>query len=670
LQQIPHSHRVSRKPSRTPENAMRSLHKSLLLFSGILAFPTGSASAASDTPAMKFNEVKEIAPGVFFRYSSISATDKSIPFGGSNNIWIVFEDYVVVIDANFPKEAGDVIAAVKKTTDKPIRYVLDTHHHGDHAYGNAVFAKAGASIVAQTNCARLLRVDGPKDFAEAGRGPTGRSDVRDSTLRVPNLVFDDKLVLEDGKQRVEFLFRGHAHTAGDAFAYLPKHKILCTGDACVNGAFNFMGHADSASWIRVLEAVHQLDVAMVCPGHGPIAGKELLEKQRRYFVELRQQVRQGIDQGKQIDDIVKSMDMPWYKEWTGITPAVENIRHVYDELTGRIMPWDLVEDFGVLEGPSPTKDTPGWTPPRRIIVPNLMPGRLAELKRIAPEVLLIPVKNAADAVKEVAEADAVIGFCTPELVRAGKKLRWVQLAHGGRANDLPSESLHSQIVLTDTELMYGPPIADQTMALLLSLTRDLAGTHKERPFLKRQELHGKTMLILGLGGPGMQIARRAGGFGMRVMAVDAERVQKSDFLVRVDEPARLKDLLPQADVVVVGFPLAGETKLLLSAPQFEVMKPSAYIVNVASPALLSITDLVAVLRAGKIAGAALEVNDAETMHGLRELRELANVVVSSNVASQGPGARDRQWRLWRENLRRFVAGERLVCVVNKPRPGS
>src|SRR6516164_5598589 len=76
-------------------------------------------------PAMKFNDVVEIAPGVFFRYSSISATDPKIPFGGSNNIWIVFDDYVVVYDANFPKEAEDVIAAIKKTTTKPVRYVLD-----------------------------------------------------------------------------------------------------------------------------------------------------------------------------------------------------------------------------------------------------------------------------------------------------------------------------------------------------------------------------------------------------------------------------------------------------------------------------------------------------------------------------------------------------------------
>src|SRR6266581_2901605 len=133
--------------------------------------------AGGDLPKMKFNDVREVAPGVFFRYSAISATDKSVVFGGSNNIWVVFNDYVVVFDANFPKEAGDVIAAIKKTTDKPIRYVLDSHHHGDHAYGNAVFAKQGATVVAQTRCAQLLRINGPKEFADAGKGKGGRKDV-------------------------------------------------------------------------------------------------------------------------------------------------------------------------------------------------------------------------------------------------------------------------------------------------------------------------------------------------------------------------------------------------------------------------------------------------------------------------------------------------------------
>jgi cyclase len=389
----------------------------------LLLVVAGMAHAA-ELPQMKFNDVKEVAPGVFFRYSSISATDPKVPFGGSNNIWVVFKDYVVVIDANFPKEAGDVIEAVKKTTDKPIRYVLDTHHHGDHAYGNAVFANIGATVIAQANCDRLLRTNGAKEFADAGRGAGGRKDVRESSLQVPNLVYDDKLVLDDGTQRIEFLFLGHAHTPGDGFAYLPKHKIVCTGDACVNGAFNFMGHSDSASWIRVLEKCQKLDADLVCPGHGPVAGKDLLEKQKRYFVELRKYVQSGIDTNQPLADIVKGIDLPWYKEWTGTKPAGDNVKHVYNELTGQLTPSEF-EELAKNGGPSP-KDMPGWTKPKRIVVPNLMPARLAELKRVAPEVEFIPVKTAEEAAKAVANADAVIGFSSPAVWENGKHLRWIQ----------------------------------------------------------------------------------------------------------------------------------------------------------------------------------------------------------------------------------------------------
>src|SRR5438270_446029 len=112
---------------------------------------------------------------------------------------------------------------------------------------------------------------------------------------------------------IKFRYLGHAHTPGDAVAYLPKHKILCTGDACVNGAFNFMGHSNSASWISCLEKMAQFDVRLVCPGHGPLAGKDVIGRQKRYFQELRTQVKKALDAGKALAEVIASIDMPWYK---------------------------------------------------------------------------------------------------------------------------------------------------------------------------------------------------------------------------------------------------------------------------------------------------------------------------------------------------------------------
>jgi phosphoglycerate dehydrogenase-like enzyme/glyoxylase-like metal-dependent hydrolase (beta-lactamase superfamily II) len=642
---------------------------------------------------MKFNDVKEVAPGVYFRYSSISASDENIPFGGCNNIWVVFEDYVVVIDANFPKEAKDVIAAVKKTTEKPIRYVLDTHHHGDHAYGNDEFGKIGAGIIAQANCARLLRTNGPKEFEDAGKGPAGRKDIAESKLKVPNVIFDDKFVLDDGTQRIEFYFFGHAHTAGDAFAYLPKHKLLCTGDACVNGAFNFMGHGDSASWIRTLERAQQLDVKWVLPGHGEIKGKELLETQKRYFVELRKYVQKSIDDGQSVDDIVKNVDFAWYKEWTGVKPAPDNIKQVYGELTGTIKPWDLEEELGILEGgPSPTKDTPGWTKPRRIVIPDVMPARLAELKRVAPEVEFIPVKNEADAAKNVEDADAVIGFNSPEIVKNGKKLRWIQTGHAGVENDLSPEITGSKITLTNLQRTHGPNTADQTFALLLALSRGLqpdivaSGPQPRRlpadPDAKnptanptadprrqqaaaRQELQGKTMLVVGLGGIGTQVARRAHAFGMRVMAVDPKEMERPAYVFSIDKPAKLMELLPKADVVVLACPLTSETRGLIGTDQLKAMKKSAYLINIARGGVVKTDDLMAALQQKQIAGAGLDVTEPEPLPTDHPLSRLANCVISPHIAGQSPEVKERQWRLWRENVRRFAIGEPLLCVVDK-----
>jgi phosphoglycerate dehydrogenase-like enzyme/glyoxylase-like metal-dependent hydrolase (beta-lactamase superfamily II) len=656
----------------------------------LAGFGLHAHSRADDLPPMKFNDVREVAPGVFFRYSSISATDKNVVFGGSNNIWVVFQNYVVVFDANFPKEAGDVLKAIKKTTTKPVRYVIDSHHHGDHAYGNAVFAGAGATVVSQKNCFDWLRQKGAKEFADAGSGKTGRKDVAASFLKVPDLIFNDKLVLDDGTQRVELLFLGHCHTPGDCFAYLPKHKILCTGDACVNGSFNYMGHSDSAAWARNLEKAQQLDIKLICPGHGPLAGKELLAKQRRYFVELRQQVKKSIAADMDFEDIRKSIDIPWYKDWTGVNASDNeaNVQHVYDELAGRTMPWDLVEDFGIYEGPSPTKESPGWEKPKRIVVPaGLMPARLGELKRIAPLVHFIPVKTAEEAATEAVEADAVLGFCTARIVdNGGARLRWIQVGHAGVEKDLVPELVKSKVLLTNTARIYGPNVADQAFALLLALTRDLRKNLPEtlspyggpNPYSPKvlpapkgsklgfRELHGKTMLIVGLGGIGTQIARRADAFGMRVMAVDVkDDLRRPDFVFSLDRPDQLMKLLPSADVVVLACPHTSKTRGLMGTKQFEAMKPSALLINIGRGGLVKTAELVAALKNGRIGGAGLDVTDPEPLPANHALAGLPNVVISPHVGGQSPEAKERQWRLWRENVRRFVAGEPMLCVVDK-----
>ena len=272
--------------------------------------------------------VTELAPGVFFRKAQWEPN-----FIGCNQGWIIFEDFVLVIEASFPNQAEELIKEIRKTTDKPIKYVFDTHWHGDHADGNPVFIAEGASAIASESSRDQFLNKGIASFDKAKQDKS--AEYGKLKYGIPSLYFPKKMVLEDSTQRVELIHIGHGHTPGDAVAWIPKHGILFTGDSCVNGPFNYTGESKTASWIAVLTEMAKMPVKMVCPGHGERSDAKLIETQRRYFVELRQAVQEAITAGKTLDEIKKSIDLPWFKEWAGVSvrERAENIEHVFKELT-------------------------------------------------------------------------------------------------------------------------------------------------------------------------------------------------------------------------------------------------------------------------------------------------------------------------------------------------
>ena len=272
--------------------------------------------------------VTEIAPGVFFR-----KVETQPKFIGCNQGWIVFEDFVLVIEASFPNQAAELIKEIRKTTDKPIKYVFDTHWHGDHADGNPVLIAEGASAIASEQSRDQFVNKGIASFdKQKQEKPDEYGKLK---YGIPSLYFPKKMVIEDSTQRVELIHLGHGHTPGDAVAWLPKHGILFTGDSCVNGAFNYTGESSTSSWIAVLTEMSKFPIKRICPGHGEMSDATLVATQRRYFVELRQAIQEAINAKKSLDEIKQSLDLPWYKEWTGadVKLNVENIEHVYKELT-------------------------------------------------------------------------------------------------------------------------------------------------------------------------------------------------------------------------------------------------------------------------------------------------------------------------------------------------
>lgn len=284
------------------------------------------------------NEVTNLAPAVFFHEGDLQG------HGHCNNGWIVLDDYVLVVDGNFPSGAQAVLPKIKATTDKPIRFAFDTHHHGDHAYGNLVWIENGAVPVAHAGVIEEMM---KYETALYGGGPgrwekeaKSRPDVAASKLKPPTLLFHTDLIFDDGTHRVELRHFGVAHTHGDGFAWLPREKILFTGDACVNGPYNFAGDGDIEQWIHTLEAAEKLGAKIVCPGHGPVAGGELLTEQKTFFIELRKQVkrhwkRQPEQMKAQVDLIRKAIQQqPRIAKYAGdFLPA--QVEKVYTEMGGK-----------------------------------------------------------------------------------------------------------------------------------------------------------------------------------------------------------------------------------------------------------------------------------------------------------------------------------------------
>ena len=250
------------------------------------------------------NKAEQVAPGVYFHEGDIGRK------GHCNNGWIVFDDYVLVIDGNFPSGAQEVIPKIKSATDKPIRFAFDTHHHGDHAYGNQIWLENGATPVAHAGVlAEMKKYETGHFGGKPGRWEDtakNRKDVAATKLKPPTLLFNKDLIFDDGKHRVELLHFGVAHTHGDGFAWLPKERILFTGDACVNGPYNFMGDGDSGEWVKTLEAARKLQPKVICPGHGPMGGPEVLDNQIAFFVALRGEVRKLMDAGMRPEEIKSS----------------------------------------------------------------------------------------------------------------------------------------------------------------------------------------------------------------------------------------------------------------------------------------------------------------------------------------------------------------------------
>jgi len=307
---------------------------------------------------------------------------------------------------------------------------------------------------------------------------------------------------------------------------------------------------------------------------------------------------------------------------------------------------------------------------KKILVSELNPSAIQELQAAAPNATIVAA--GPDLMSQVADADAILGAINPKLIAAGKKLKWVQIFSAGVERYLSPELRSSQITLTNCKIIQGPNIADHAMALLLALTRSLnrtipiqPGGEWTRSRHRLIELRGKTAVVIGVGGIGMQIAQRARAFDMNVIGVDPKDISYTPLLSKVVPPDRLDTVLPEADVVFVSAPHTKESEGMMGPRQFELMKKNSYFIAVSRGKLYSTEALMKALDSKHLAGAGLDVTDPEPLPKNHPLWKFENVVITPHIAGQSDQVQQRRMELLKENVRRFTAGEPLLNVVDK-----
>lgn len=335
---------------------------------------------------------------------------------------------------------------------------------------------------------------------------------------------------------------------------------------------------------------------------------------------------------------------------------------------------ELIADLGLIAGETPVRERADWAPLRKVLVPDWDPQALPQLRAAVPGVEFVVARDAADAVRLAAGVDAAVGFCTPELLAAAPKLRWIQSLSAGVERCVAIPAVHERkVLLTNMQRVAGPVMAEHVMAMMLGISRNLhfyipeqrAGrwTPEVPPPARSMTLQGKTVLVAGLGGIGTEVARRAHAFGMKVTATRASGREGPPFVSYVGLPDELLALAREADFVVNTLPLTAQTRGLFNAKAFAAMKPGAIFINVGRGGSVVQDDLVAALRNGRLAGAGLDVTDPEPLPPGHALYSLPNVILTPHVAADTDLGNAARWSIVRENLRRYAAGEPMLSEV-------
>ncbi len=303
---------------------MKFAWRTLTLIAIVLVSGPASAPGAAATKA---HEVifRQVAPDLYFLFD----------FDSSNAAFLVTDESVIVIDTRqHPRDGQDLLDRIRKVTDKPIKWVVNTHFHGDHNYGNSVFKAAGATIISQDETARLMKQVAGKEFARRQLFFKTRGyDPKEVRLTLPDVTFDREATLRLGGKDVRLLYFGPGQNPGDTFVLFAHDRIIYTPGAFARHSMPNMTFTSSVeNWISLLNKVAAMDVDKILSPHGDVAGRADVKELAAFLADEYATVKEAVAKGTPLDValINKTLTLDKYKDWRNYGRREQEIKALYE----------------------------------------------------------------------------------------------------------------------------------------------------------------------------------------------------------------------------------------------------------------------------------------------------------------------------------------------------
>jgi phosphoglycerate dehydrogenase-like enzyme len=347
---------------------------------------------------------------------------------------------------------------------------------------------------------------------------------------------------------------------------------------------------------------------------------------------------------------------------------------------------DLVKSLQLVASPTAVKQRADWRVPHKVMLlefgkQDWVP-RQAQFAALMPHTTVVVAHNMTEALAQAPDTDALVGFnpeiCAPQLLAAARDLRWIESLAAGVENCLAVPGLRERgLLLTNMRAVDAAVIAEHAIALMLALAHGLdvfaADTANGQWNLAHgaatpmQSLDGKTLLVVGLGGIGTEVARRGHALGMTVVATRDGDTRGPSFVSHIGTPAELSALAARADVVVSCVPLTPVTQGMYDAKFFALLKPTALFINIARGGSMVMADLTQALVDKRLAGAGLDVADPEPLPPDNPLWHAPHVLITPHISSRSDLPGEGRWIVAGENLRRYALGGHMLNVVDQAR---